>query len=661
MTRSTTLPRRWGRWAAPLAAIGIAAVVATALGTLLGAFEPDADAPGLAISLGIATVAWGIAGALIGSRRPENPISLVLAGEACVIGLAMIVDTVAKSADPGSWIATANRDGQGYVVPMLLAIPLLLVLYPTGRPPTPRWNVVLWLLAISVVSGPAGLGLAPEDDVPWSAPASILASIAGLTGLSASLLAVVSVVVRFRRSRGVERQQMRWLAFATLIGATGFVLLIVTSTDTDTSTPLNAAAGYLFMLSVAVGLPAAIGIAIVRHGLWDIDVVIKKALVALVLTVLITVPSAAVFALASTSLTGVGDPRLVLVGGLVVGALLWPALRLSRKIADRITFGRRATPYELMSTFGRRVSEAYSVDEVLPRLAQILADGTGASSARVYLGVGEGRREVAMAGAPVGDETFVAVIHQGEEIGALSVSFPPNDPFDPSKERVIADLAAQTGPVLRNVRLVEDLRASRQRLVAAQDQERRRIERNLHDGVQQQLVALNVQLALLGRVAGSDPVKASEMAEALASRATEALEDLRDLARGIYPPLLADQGLSAALGAQARKAAVPTTVAADGIGRYPQEVEAAVYFCVLEALNNVAKYARATRASVELTRSDGVIAFEVSDDGVGFDASTAVGGTGVQGMADRLAAIGGELVLDSAPGRGTRVFGRVPL
>jgi signal transduction histidine kinase len=237
---------------------------------------------------------------------------------------------------------------------------------------------------------------------------------------------------------------------------------------------------------------------------------------------------------------------------------------------------------------------------------------------------------------------------------------PPNDPLDPSRERLLSDLAAQAGLVLRNVRLIEELRASRQRLVAAQDQERRKIERNLHDGVQQQLVALNVQLGLLARVAGTDPTKAAELATSLQGRASDALEDLRDLARGIYPPLLADQGLSAALEAQARKAAVPTTVAADGIGRYPQDVESAVYFCCLEALNNVAKYANATAATIGLRRDAAHLRFEIRDDGVGFDTIAGANGTGLQGMADRLDAIGGTLTVISAPGAGTSIVGMVP-
>jgi len=227
-------------------------------------------------------------------------------------------------------------------------------------------------------------------------------------------------------------------------------------------------------------------------------------------------------------------------------------------------------------------------------------------------------------------------------------------------EKLLSDLAAQAGLVLRNARLIEEVRASRKRLVAAQDQERRRLERNLHDGAQQQLVALKVRLGLAMATVEKDPAGARSMLGDLEDAAQEALEELRDLARGIYPPLLADRGLPAALEAQARKSAVPVRVDPDGIGRYDQEAEAAVYFCCLEALQNVAKYAEASATSIRLWSEDGSLAFSVRDDGRGFDPEARRYGTGLQGMADRLAALGGSLEVSSAPGEGTTVSGRVP-
>jgi signal transduction histidine kinase len=233
--------------------------------------------------------------------------------------------------------------------------------------------------------------------------------------------------------------------------------------------------------------------------------------------------------------------------------------------------------------------------------------------------------------------------------------------MNPAKERLVRGLANQAGLVLRNVALLEDVRESRRRIVAAQDDRARRLERDIHDGAQQQLVALSVKLRLAQSLVGRDPTKAGEMLGDLQAEATEALENLRDVARGIYPPLLADQGLAAALEAQARKCPIPVGVDRDSIGRYPQEVESAVYFCALEALNNVTKYSQATTARIRLASASDELSFEVADDGVGFDPATTRGGTGLQGMADRLDAIGGSLEVRSAPGEGTTVAGRVPI
>jgi signal transduction histidine kinase len=200
---------------------------------------------------------------------------------------------------------------------------------------------------------------------------------------------------------------------------------------------------------------------------------------------------------------------------------------------------------------------------------------------------------------------------------------------------------------------LEDLQRSRERLVAAQDEERRRIERNLHDGAQQQLIALAVKARLAQQLAERDTDKSASLLSDIQRDAGSALDDLRDLARGIYPPLLADQRLGAALEAQARKAPIRVTVDVAVDAQYPQAVEAAVCFCCLEALNNVAKCANATRASVRIARDNGQLRFEVADDGKGFDVGSTTHGTGLQGMADRLDALGGRFEVTSAPGTGT--------
>ena len=259
-----------------------------------------------------------------------------------------------------------------------------------------------------------------------------------------------------------------------------------------------------------------------------------------------------------------------------------------------------------------------------------------------------------------GADLSVPVLHQGELLGAISVKMPKDEPLRPAGEQLVTDVASQAGLVLSNAGLIEDLRASRQRLVTAQDEARRRLERNIHDGAQQDLVALGIKLRLAGMTVDEDPAEAKEMLGELQADAAGALTNLRDLARGIYPPLLADLGLAAALDAQAGKSPVPVTVEADGIGRFGEATEAAVYFCCLEALQNIAKYAGASSARICLRAENGTLRFTVSDDGAGDDARHTPLGSGQRNMADRLAALGGRLEVRSAPSQGTTITAQLP-
>ncbi len=208
---------------------------------------------------------------------------------------------------------------------------------------------------------------------------------------------------------------------------------------------------------------------------------------------------------------------------------------------------------------------------------------------------------------------------------------------------------------------LDEVRASRQRLVAAQDQERRRIERNIHDGAQQQLVALAIKLTLTESLVGVDEEGERELLAEISADAAEAVENLRDLARGIYPPLLAERGLVAALRAQAAKAPVSVAVQARGLGRLEVETEAGLYFCIMEGLQNAVNYADAGSIAIELTRSGAQVSFEVRDDGAGFDPASKGSGTGLLGIGDRLAAFGGALEVRSAPGAGTCLTGTIPV
>jgi signal transduction histidine kinase len=637
-------------------------------------------------------ILWLGTGVLIVSRRSSNWagwLFIITGATFPLLLLAQALMIYGLRVEPGAvpLIGFWATMGEFALYPITL-VPLLFLLYPDGRVPSPGWRWVVVALVggtlvafVAFLFRPGPFNNWVDDGIVFENPLGVEAfasagtviAVGTVTALAASLSTVVAVVRRFRRSLGEERQQMRVLAFvAALAGACYLLLLILGLVGAVFGLEERDDSGDwifgLFLaftaLTIVIGTPVAYLVAIFRYRLWELDVVIKKtivfgvvatALTLFVLLILLVIPVATVG-------TGLSAWEWALLAfGIAIGLLFGPLRRQARRLADRIVYRKRATPYEVLTTFSERIGETYSTEDVLPRMVQVLASGTGAISAWVLLRLGGEVREVARwpeEVEPTGDEHVVPVMHLGEELGALAVRMPANDPMDPTKEKLVADLAAQTGLVLRNVRLIEDLRASRQRLVAAQDEERRKLERNIHDGAQQQLVALQVKQRLVAGIVERDPVRATQMLSQLQVETATALEDLRDLARGIYPPLLADKGLASALEAQARKSPVRVAVEAD-VGRYPQDVEAAVYFCTLEALNNVAKYAQATHAEIRLTQANGALAFEVRDDGIGFDASTTTRGTGLQGMTDRLNAIGGELHVESAPGRGTTVTGSV--
>jgi signal transduction histidine kinase len=627
----------------------------------------------------LVNIAVPVSGILLATRRRENLLGWIflLAGLSLGLGdFGKVYSQHALVADPGSWplgnlMAWLSQWVWTIPVPALM---LLLLLFPTGRVLSLRWRPVaaavvvyaalLTVAAILVASSQWSDPFGPETVGGGAIPiVFVVAAIFIPIGLVAAL---VSTILRYRRSTGDERLQMKWFVTAAVVVAATFSLQVWTSS------PAVSVINSLALLF----LWAAIAIAILKYRLYEIDVVINKAVVFGSLAVFITLVYVGLVVGIGTLVGNNQSPLLSAVAAAIVALAFQPVRVRAQRLANRVVYGNRATPYEVLSEFAERISGAYASEDVLPRMASIVAAGTGADRAVVWLRVGNAlHAEASSNGTPAtptvaldGDhlpaidaaETAVPVRHHGELLGAISIRMPPKESLSPAGERLVEDVASQAGLVLSNARLIEELRASRQRLVAAQDAERRKLERNLHDGAQQQLVALAVKQRLAATLVVKDPAAAAQMLDALQQETADALENLRDLARGIYPPLLADQGLPSALGAQARKAACPAEVQAAGIGRYPQDVEAAVYFCCLEALQNVAKYAACDGVVIRVSATDTALTFEVTDDGIGFDPDRTPLGSGMQNMADRLAALGGSLHVRSSPGHGTTVSGTLP-
>lgn len=248
----------------------------------------------------------------------------------------------------------------------------------------------------------------------------------------------------------------------------------------------------------------------------------------------------------------------------------------------------------------------------------------------------------------------------------LRTGFPHRRPVG-ARRAELARRGARLDSALRNSlaqqrRQAQELQASRERIVAAADAERRRIERDLHDGAQQALIALAVKLRLASDLAERDGAQVRELLEELCREVSDTAQELRNLAHGIYPPLLLQEGLPAALAEAACRSSLPATVRADSVGRYPAGIEAAVYFCCLEAMQNARKHAgeRATLC-LRVQQQAAALTFDVVDDGAGFASGSRPPGAGFLNMADRLGAFGGTLRVDSAPGAGTRVTGTIPV
>ena len=655
----------------------------------------------LGVSAVFIVLVFAVSGALIVARQPRNTIGWILIAIPLTLTLANFVGgyatwalVVRKGSVPlGRFAAWIDRTS---LVPTFCLCIFLFLLFPDGRLPSRGWRPALWFaiaapaittISFAVTPGRMTGGFANLESVYVTNPVGLdaaagfvhLTTVVGAVGcFVATFLAGVSLVARYRTRAGDERQQIRLLAFlgiAFLCELTLFILLAVVLGTAVGETPAGQLVGdalfALMFLTLGLGIPIACAVAILKYHLYDLDVVVRKTIVVAVLAVFVTAVYAVIVAGMGTVIVGsAGSGGVSFIAAVALAILFQPARDRARRLADRLVYGKRATPYEVLSGLSEHVADAYSTEDVLPQMARLLAQGTGATEARVWLRVGADLVPVAafsdgaVSPSPETDAnagTF-PITHQGATVGEVTVRMPSSDPLTPPKEELIRDFASQAGHVLRNVQLVEDLKASRGRLVAAQDEERRTLERNIHDGAQQQLVALAVRAKLAATAAAKAGAPRTEaLLEDVRERTQRALEDLRDVARGIYPPLLADKGLPAALDAQARRSAVPVDVSSDGVGRYPQEVEAAVYFCALEALQNVSKYANAGNARVRLSATNGDLTFAVEDDGTGFDPTSTMYGTGLQGMADRLEALGGDLAVRSSPGTGTLVEGRIPV
>ncbi|HET7489653.1 MAG TPA: histidine kinase [Acidimicrobiales bacterium] len=670
--------------AAAAAALAVAGVAAAGDGRIAGQVERA-----------LVVAAWALAAAVVARRRPGERLSVLLLAGAVTGGVAVL--------------AAGVTDGSGAAqLALALAVALLpavglhvLFGLPDGACRVSRTSVAAGY-AVGVV---AGL-------VVWMGRPSVPAWPLAIEALVALTVGLAVSSHRYRRSQGVERQRLQWFGWAVAVGVE--VALIALALRLFSGWP--SALGAVAVLAV-VPIPLALALGSSKTLLGRIDTLLAHTVsVAGLSFVVVAVYSVIVLGLGRTP---TGDERPLLGLSMVaaaVSALLYaPARRRLNRYANRLVYGEREAPDEVIRTFGNRMTRAVPLDELLLQVAESVRRVLGRQAAEVWTGSdGQLQRSVSVPDAPVvtlslnpGEESVVAragvsgpawvkvwlpqllagredclmrvapMVHSGRLLGLIvAVRAPDGDAFREEDELALAELARQVAVALHNVRLdsalqasldevrrqAEELRASRARIVAASDAARRQIERNLHDGAQQHLVALAVNIRLARTLADKDPSMVAGILEDLGTGIQDAVQELRSLAHGIYPPLLVDRGLVEALSAAAGRAALPTELHADGVGRYPADVEAAVYFCCLEALQNAGKHAgEGATASVRVWEEEGGLLFEVADTGAGFDLGDRGSGAGFVNMGDRVGAIGGSLAVHSALGEGTRISGRIPL
>jgi signal transduction histidine kinase len=652
-----------------------------------------------AVTAGL-VVAWALSAALSAQARERTPQWQLAAG-AVTASVAFGAARIADKASGGRQLALAIATVAGLLV-IAISVHLLLAL-PDGRLYSRfrRVGAVLgYAAAVAAGSALAGAGRgfpAAAGAVAWSL---------------AFLCALPAVRLRYNTATSRNKERLQWVGTGVVLAGSAAlsaaVLYLLISWPAPLA-PMAAGVTVLIPLGLLAGDVPQLG---QQGGRVLVQVLAIAGFIVTVAVIYLVV------------VLGLGrqpsDPSdrellgLSMVAAAVAAISFAPARERLLDWANRRVFGARHAPDELLRTFGSRMTRAISMDELLLQLAESLRKTMRLASAEVYTGIGDvlervasvpdagpgsfivGARErpiVARAGVSgrawasvwlpalldgrgSGQLRVAPIGHSGELLGLIVAERPAAaDAFSEEDDRVLTELAREAGLAVYNARLdtalqttldelrkqADELRSSRARIVASGDAERRRVERNLHDGAQQHLVALAVNLRLARDTLTDDPPAAAEMLDQLAEDVKSTIQELRELAHGIYPPLLADSGLREALSAAGRRSPLPVRVCADGIGRYAQEIEAAVYFCCLEALQNAAKHAPGAQVEVRLWEESGGLLFSVVDDGPGFDVERARRGHGFVNMADRLGAIGGTVRWESQPGEGVRILGSVPL
>lgn len=656
--------RRW--------AVGV--LVLTLIGALVGrtmtAMVPSvvADDPESPFQIALETVwlGYGVLGGVILLRRPRHPIGWLLLGTGAVIGAAHLgagYGALAVSEDPDlPGAALALWIPSTWWAPALL-VPLLFVpmLFPDGRLPSSRWRPWAWAAGVVTAVWSAGFLFAdgpldepPGLDNPLGVPGADRLQYLSLVEPALFGLAVAAVVVRRRRAEGVEREQLRWLTFAGGVTAVCIVALLFAG-------PWGPVPAAITLVAVSV-LPLAVTVAIVRHRLFDIDIVINRTLVYGGLTAAVLAAYAVVVVAAGRILGAEIEWRQsVLVTALITMAA-YPLRQVLQRGVNRLMYGDRDDPYSAMSRLAQRLADAVTPSALLAAVAETIGQTLRLPYVAVEL-AGRPGATAAAYGSARGEPHRIELVHLGEPVGTLLLEpRTPGGQFSDADLKVFDDVARQAAVAAHAVRLAEDLQRARERLVLAREEERRRLRRDLHDGVGSSLAGIalfagNARRAL--SPGGEGQEAATDWLARLEEHTAEAVADVRRVVNDLRPPTLDELGLAGALRAWASNAAIPVDVEAGSLPALSAGVEVAAYRITMEAVTNTLKHADASRCAVRLTAEHDHLLVEVSDDGHGFPERRSPG-LGLTSMRERALELGGTCTVTS--GRdGVVVGARLPL
>jgi len=679
----------WSLWGLSLALTALSLVLLA-----LNMYDPNLQIFELVVEDTLIAVVCSTVGAVVASRRPENPIGWIF----CAIGLFGGVERLGTEYVTYSLLAAPGflpgREALAWImswlwVPHVGLYVFLGLLFPDGRLPSSRWRWFAWFSVAVVLMGTIWLASSPEAIRELDAirdpleveGTNIVTSLVEALLFSLEIVVAASLFLRLRRARGVERLQLKWFAYATTVLASGALLMYVVSEAMGVSWAWWV--GLILVVVGIVGVPIAVGIAILKYRLYDIDFVINRTLVYGALTASIVSLYVLVVGGLGALLQARGSLPVTLMATGVVAILFAPLRDRLQCGVNRLMYGERDEPYAVLSRLGQRLEATLAPDEVLPTIVEMTAQALKLPYAAILLKQNGEFVTAAQYGTLVGDPVRLQLVYQTELIGQLVLApRAPGEAFTPSDQRLLDDLARQAGVVVYSVRLNADLQRSRERLVTTREEERRRLRRDLHDGLGPTLAGLTFGLDAARNLLACEREDADGLLAQLKNQTQEAASDVRRLVYGLRPPALDELGLVHAVRQQAARhglladslpqVAGGETGCEDGLvfsvetsehlPPLPAAVEVSCYRIAQEAMTNVARHARARACRVRLSIDvDGKeLELAITDDGVGLPADRRCG-VGLGSMRERAVELGGTCTIEAVSNGGTRVLARLPL